>query len=241
MSINLTHMLHHFNPSLLVIIIAFMIIGWIVSRKLKKVFEEYSTIPLLNGMTGKQVAEKMLHDNGIYDVTVTCVEGQLTDHYNPEEKTVNLSPLVYEGRSISAAAVAAHECGHAVQHATAYQWLMLRTRIIPIVNFSTGMLNMIYFGMFFLAYFAHMYNQALLLIIGLQAIITLFPLITLPVEIDASRRGLAWLENANITRGEDFTKAKTALSWAAMTYIVAALASITTLLYYILQYSGRRD
>ena len=234
-------MLHHFNPSFLAIIVAFMIIGWLVSRKLKKVFETYSTIPLLNGMTGKQVAEKMLRDHGIYDVTVTCVEGQLTDHYNPEQKTVNLSPMVYEGRSISAAAVAAHECGHAVQHATAYQWLMLRTRIIPIVNFSTGMLNMVYFAMFFLAYFAHMYDQALLLIIALQAIITLFPLITLPVEIDASKRALVWLEGANITRGEDHDKAKTALSWAAMTYIVAALASITTLLYYIMQYSSRRD
>jgi len=234
-------MFHLFNPVLLLITFGFMGIGFLVSRRLKSVFEEYSHVPLLNRMSGKDVAEKMLKDNGIYDVKVISVEGQLTDHYNPAEKTVNLSPDVYSGQNVSAAAVAAHECGHAVQHATAYQWLALRTKIIPIVNLSSSMLNMVYLAMGFLAFAAHMYNQALLIIIILQAIVTLFPLITLPVEIDASRRGLAWLDSANITMGEDHQKATIALRWAAMTYIVAALASLTQLIYFILRYMNSRD
>ncbi len=229
-------MFGHFDPVLLMLVFGFMGIGWLVSRRLKNVFAEYSLIPLLNGMSGKAVAEKMLRDHGIYDVKVISVEGELTDHYNPAEKTVNLSSDVYEGKSISSAAVAAHECGHAVQHATAYRWLKLRTRIIPIVNFSTNMLNIVYGAMFFLAFAAHIYNQALLAIIVLQAVITLFPLITLPVEIDASQRALVWLNSSNITPGEDHEKATTALRWAALTYIVAALASLTTLLYYIMRY-----
>jgi Zn-dependent membrane protease YugP len=234
-------MLGHFDPFLMMLVFGFMIIGWLVGGRLKSVFAEYAKVPLMNNMSGKDIAEKMLRDNMIYDVKVISVEGQLTDHYNPADKTVNLSPDVYAGRSISSAAVAAHECGHAVQHATAYKWLDLRTKIIPIVNISSSMLNVVYMGMFFLAFAAHMYNQALFLIIILQAVITLFPLITLPVEIDASRRGLAWLNSANITPGEDHEKATIALRWAAMTYIVAALASLTTLLYYILQFTNRRD
>jgi Zn-dependent membrane protease YugP len=229
-------MFGHFDPVLLFLIFGFMAIGWLVSRRMKSVFTEYSQVPILSGMTGKSVAEKMLRDNGIYDVKVISVEGALTDHYNPAEKTVNLSQDVYEGKSISSAAVAAHECGHAVQHANAYRWLDLRSKLIPIVNFSNNMLNIVYGAMFFLAFAANLYNQALLMIIALQTVITILPLVTLPVEIDASRRALVWLDSSNITPGEDHEKAATALKWAALTYVVAALASLTTLFYYIMRY-----
>lgn len=230
-----------FDPILLVITLVFAGIGWLVSMRLKNVFKEYAEVPLVGNFSGKDVAEKMLRDNGIYDVKVVSVEGQLTDHYNPAEKTVNLSHDVYNGRSISAAAVAAHECGHAVQHATAYIWLGMRSKLVPVVNITSRMMNFVYMAMIFLAFSANMFNQALLVIIILQAVITLFPLITLPVEIDASRRALVWLDSANVTKGSDHEKATTALKWAAMTYITAALASLTTLLYYILKYTGRRD
>lgn len=234
-------MFRHFDPILLVIVFGFMGIGWLVSNRLKSVFAEYSQVPLFNRMSGKQVAEKMLRDSGIFDVKVISVEGQLTDHYNPADKTVNLSHDVYNGQSISAAAIAAHECGHAVQHATAYAWLNLRSKLVPVVNITSGIMQFVYIAMAFLAFGAHMYSQALLVIIVLQAIITLFPLVTLPVEVDASRRALVWLNSANITHGEDHDKAAIALKWAAMTYFVAALASITTLVYYILRYTSRRD
>lgn len=234
-------MFGHFDPILLVIVFAFMGIGWLVSSRLKSVFAEYSQVPLFNRMSGKQVAEKMLRDNGIYDVKVISVEGQLTDHYNPADKTVNLSADVYNGQSISSAAIAAHECGHAVQHATAYAWLNLRSRLVPVVGITSGIMQFVYIAMAFLAFGAHMYNQALFVIIILQAIITLFPLVTLPVEIDASQRALVWLNSANITPGEDHDKAATALKWAALTYIVAALASLTTLVYYIMRYTSNRD
>lgn len=234
-------MFGYFDPFLLIIVFGFMAIGWLVSRRLKNIFAEYSKVPLANRMTGKEVAEKMLHDNGIFDVKVVSVEGKLTDHYNPATKIVNLSHDVYAGNSISAAAVAAHECGHAVQHATAYSWLTMRSKLVPVVNITSGMMQFVYMAMAFLAFGAQMYNQALLVIIVLQAIITLFPLITLPVEIDASNRALVWLNSTNITTGENHDKAATALKWAAMTYIVAALASLTTLVYYILKYTSRRD
>lgn len=234
-------MFGHFDPILLIIVFGFMGIGALVSARLKSVFAEYSQVPLLNRMSGKDVAEKMLRDNGIYDVKVVSVEGQLTDHYNPADKTVNLSTDVYNGKSISAAAVAAHECGHAVQHANAYTWLGLRTKLVPVVGFANNMMQFVYIAMAFLAFGAHLYTQALLVVIILQAIVTLFPVITLPVEIDASRRALVWLDSAGITPAEDHQKATTALRWAALTYIVAALASITTLVYYILRYTGRRD
>ena len=230
-----------FDPVLLGLVIVFAIIGFLVSRRLKSVFEEYSKMPLSSGMTGAQVAEKMLRDNNIYDVKIESVPGKLTDHYNPANKTVNLSPEVYSGRSVSAAAVAAHECGHAVQHAVEYPWLQMRSQLVPIVNFSSRALNFVYIAMIFLAFFSGLYAQMLLLIIIFQTAITLFSVITLPVEMDASNRALAWLKQSGLTRGAEHEGAKTALNWAGRTYIVAALASLTTLLYYIMRYMGSRD
>lgn len=183
----------------------------------------------------------MLRDNNIYDVKIESVPGKLTDHYNPANKTVNLSPEVYSGRSVSAAAVAAHECGHAVQHAVEYPWLQMRSQLVPIVNFSSRALNFVYIAMIFLAFFSGLYAQMLLLIIIFQTAITLFSVITLPVEMDASNRALAWLNQSGLTRGAEHEGAKTALNWAGRTYIVAALASLTTLLYYIMRYMGSRD
>lgn len=234
-------MFYGFDPVLLVLMIVFGIIGFAVSRRLKSVFEKYSKVPLSSGLTGAQVAQKMLTDNNIYDVTVESVPGKLTDHYNPANKTVNLSPDVYSGRSVSAAAVAAHECGHAVQHAVEYPWLQMRSQLVPIVNFSSKALNFIYIAMIFLAYVSSLWTQMLLAIIILQTAITLFSLVTLPVEMDASNRALAWLDNSGLTRGAEHEGAKTALNWAGRTYIVAALASLTTLLYYIMRYMGSRD
>ena len=230
-----------FDPVLLVLVIVFAIIGFAVSSRLKSVFEEYSKMPLSSGMTGAQVAEKMLRDNNIYDVRIESVPGKLTDHYNPANKTVNLSPEVYSGRSVSAAAVAAHECGHAVQHAVEYPWLQMRSTLVPIVNFSSRALNFIYIAMIFLAYASNLWSQMLLAIIILQTAITLFSVVTLPVEMDASNRALVWLNSSGLTRGKEHEAATTALNWAGRTYIVAALASLTTLLYYIMRYMGSRD
>ena len=230
-----------FDLTYLLMIGFFMLIGMLVSGRLKRVFSEYSQIALSSGLSGKEVAEKMLRDNNIFDVKVISVEGQLTDHYNPLDKTVNLSHDVYNGRSISAAAVAAHECGHAVQHATAYAWLGLRSTLVPVVNFSNRAMNHIFFAMIIFGAVTAMYNQILLIIIILQAAITLFSLITLPVEIDASQRALVWLNTSRITKGEETQQATTALKWAAGTYVVAALASVATLLYFVMQYMGRRD
>lgn len=230
-----------FDPILLMLVIVFAIIGFAVSQRLKTVFEKYSKMPLSSGMTGAQVAEKMLRDNNIYDVRVESVPGKLTDHYNPANKTVNLSPEVYSGRSVSAAAVAAHECGHAVQHAVEYPWLQMRSQLVPIVNFSSRALNFIYIAMIFLAYASNLWSQMLLAIIILQSAITLFSVITLPVEMDASNRALVWLNQSGLTRGAEHEGVKTALNWAGRTYIVAALASLTTLLYYIMRYMGSRD
>lgn len=230
-----------FDPFLLVLTIVFAIIGFAVSSRLKTVFAKYEQVPLSSGLTGAQVAAKMLADYNIYDVTIESVPGKLTDHYNPANKTVNLSPEVYNGRNVSAAAVAAHECGHAVQHAVEYPWLQMRSSLVPIVNFSSRALNFIYIAMIFLAFSANLWNQMLLAIIVLQTAITLFTVITLPVEMDASNRALAWLNQSGLTRGAEHEGAKTALNWAGRTYIVAALASLTTLLYYILRYTSSRD
>ena len=230
-----------FNPVLLAITVVFMVIGMIVSRRLKSKFKEFSQEPLSSGLSGKDIAEKMLRDNDIRDVQVISVEGQLTDHYNPANKTVNLSPDVYNGRNVASAAVAAHECGHAVQHATAYAWLQMRSKLVPVAQLSSTLMNFVLMAGMFMAFTFSMYNQMLLVIIVLQGAITLFTLITLPVEIDASRRALVWLDASRIAKGVENEHAKNALSWAALTYIVAALASLSVLMFYIMQYLGRRD
>lgn len=215
-----------------------MILSWIVSMTLKTKFRKYSEIPLDNGMSGREVAERMLHDNGIYDVKVQSVPGQLTDHYNPEKKTINLSQSVYSSRSIAAAAVAAHETGHAIQHATAYAWLGFRSKLVPPVSFASKYVQwVLLLGILMVNTF-----PALLLAgIILFALITLFSFVTLPVEINATQRALAWLSNAGITSIENHDKAQDALKWAAYTYVVAALGSLATLIYYIMIFTGARD
>ncbi len=220
-----------------IIFIGFMILSWIVSFTLKSKFTKYSKIPLDNGMSGREVAEKMLHDHGIYDVKVESVEGQLTDHYNPANKTVNLSKEVYSGRSISAAAVAAHECGHAVQHAKAYAWLGFRSSLVPVVSVSSRYVQWILLAGILLI---RTFPALLLAGIILFALTTLFSFITLPVEINASQRALAWLSNAGITSYQNHEKAKDALKWAAYTYVIAALGSLAALLYYIMIFTGAR-
>ncbi len=220
-----------------IIMIGFMLVSWIVSITLKSKFTKYSKIPLDNGMSGREVAEKMLSDNGITGVRVESVEGQLTDHYNPADKTVNLSREVYNGRSISSAAVAAHECGHAVQHARAYAWLGFRSMMVPAVSFSSKWVTWILLAGILLI---RTFPALLLAGIVLFALTTLFSFITLPVEIDASRRALAWLSNAGITSYQNHEKAQDALKWAAYTYVIAALGSLATLLYYIMIFTGSR-
>lgn len=226
-----------------VILIAFMIAGFIVQHRLKSKFEAYSKLALSSGLSGAEIAEKMLHDNGIFDVKITAVPGKLTDHYNPMEKTVNLSPDVYHGRSVAAAAVAAHECGHAIQHATAYRWLEFRSAMVPVVQFSSKAINFIFMFMLFGAFLVSWFpiDTVFLTMIFLQGALTLFAVVTLPVEYDASNRALAWLNSAQITTGTEHEKAKDALKWAARTYLVAALAALTQLAYYILLFLGSRD
>lgn len=226
-----------------VILIFFMIVGGIVSNRLKNKFKKYSLVPLTNGMTGKDVAEQMLLDHGIRNVKVVSVPGRLTDHYNPQDKTVNLSPDVYNKCSVASAAVAAHECGHAVQHAQSYSWLQLRSTLVPAVAFSSKMLNFIFIMMFLGAGILNWFgiNTALLIVIAFQATITLFTMVTLPVEFDASNRALIWLNRKNITNHQNHPLAQDALKWAARTYVVAALASLTQLAYYIMLYLGNRD
>ncbi|MDR2918953.1 MAG: zinc metallopeptidase [Tannerella sp.] len=221
-----------------VIFIGIAIISAIVSSRLQSKFKKYSKIPLPNGMTGRDVAEKMLRDNGIYDVQVTSTPGHLTDHYNPTNKTVNLSQSVYMSNSIAAAAVAAHECGHAVQHAKAYAPLKMRSALVPIVQFSSNIMTWVLLGGMLLL---NVFPGLLLFGIILFAMTTLFSFITLPVEINASQRALAWLSNAGITNIETQGKAEDALRSAAYTYVVAALGSLATLLYYIYLFLGRRD
>ena len=214
------------------------LVSWLIQRSLKSKFERYSKIPIPRGMTGKDVAQKMLRDNGIYDVTVTSTNGHLTDHYNPTDKTVNLSENVYGSNSVAAAAIAAHECGHAVQHATAYAPLQLRSKLVPVVNFASNWMQWVLLAGILMV---QSFPQLLLAGIGLFAITTLFSFITLPVEIDASRRALVWLNGAGITSYDTHDQAKDALKTAAYTYVVAALGSLATLVYYIMIFtSGNR-
>jgi len=220
-----------------IIFIAFMVLSWIVSATLKAKFSKYSKIPIDNGMSGRDVAERMLRDNGISGVRIESVQGQLTDHYNPADRTINLSPEVYNGRSISSAAVAAHETGHAIQHAKAYAWLGFRSKLVPVVSFTSKWVQWILLGGILLV---NTFPALLLTGIILFALTTLFSFITLPVEIDASRRALAWLSNSGVTSFNNHDKAQDALKWAAYTYVVAALGSLATLLYYIMIFTGSR-
>lgn len=221
-----------------ILFIVIAIVSYIVQSSLNSKFEKYSKIPLANGMTGREIAEKMLRDNGIYDVRVTSTQGMLTDHYNPTNKTVNLSEGVYNNCSVAAAAVAAHECGHAVQHARAYGPLQLRSALVPVVQFSSSIVSWVLLAGIFLV---NVFPQLLLIGICLFAMTTLFSFVTLPVEIDASRRALVWLSNAGITNAFNYKQAQDALKSAAYTYVVAALSSLATLVYYIMIYTNRRE
>ncbi len=227
-----------------IIIIGFGIISFAVSSRLKSKFRKYSRIPLNKNLSGAEIAQLMLADHGIHDVKVISVPGQLTDHYNPVNKTVNLSEEVYHGRNAAAAAVASHECGHAVQHATAYSMLEFRTAMVPIQNASARILNvimmvMLFGGMFLFSAFP--VQPVLLTIIGAYGVMTLFSFVTLPVEFDASKRALAWVKQRNIVNSGEYDMAKDSLKWAAMTYVVAAIGSLVTLLYYVSMFLGNRD
>ena len=211
------------------------LVSWIIQSRLKSKFERYSRIPIPRGMTGKDVAVKMLRDNGIYDVQVISTNGHLTDHYNPETKTVNLSENVYASSSVAAAAVAAHECGHAVQHAMAYAPLALRSKLVPVVSFASNWMQWVLLAGII---FVRSFPQLLLAGIILFAITTLFSFITLPVEINASQRALVWLNTAGITNYETHDQAKDALKTAAYSYVVAALGSLAALVYYIMIFMG---
>lgn len=213
------------------------LISMIASQMLKSKFKQYSKVPI--GLTGKEIAEKMLSDSGIHDVKVVSVPGQLTDHYNPLNKTVNLSEWVYNQRTVSAAAVAAHECGHAVQHARAYTWLMFRSKMVPAVNISSRLLQWVLLAGIAL-YASKMGGTVLLVGIVLFAITTLFSFVTLPVEFDASNRALAWLNTTNILSAQQHDNAKDALKWAAMTYVVAALGSLAQLMYWVMIFLNRK-
>lgn len=224
-----------------IIFIVFMLASLIVSKTLNTRFEKYAKIRLSSGLSGQQVAEKMLRENGIYDVRVTCIPGKLTDHYNPQDKTVNLSEEVYSGHSVSSAAVAAHECGHAVQHATAYRWITMRSQMVPMVQFGSNWSQWILLaGMLLLGIAPFIGRWILLVGIVLFALTTLFALITLPVEYNASERAIAWLNDTGITTGEETSFAQDALKWAARTYLIAALSSLATLLYYIALFTRNR-
>ncbi len=220
---------------MILILIVFGIIGFAVQSRLKGKFKKYSKVGLQNGLSGREIAEKMLADHGITDVKVISTAGRLTDHYNPTDKTVNLSEAVYNERSVAAAAVAAHECGHAVQHATAYQWLQLRSKMVPAVSFSNRAMSFIFIAMIFGAFTINLFplNTVIWTMIVFQGAITVFSLVTLPVEYDASNRALAWLKNTNITSPAENEMADDALKAAANTYLVAALASLTQLAYYL--------
>jgi Zn-dependent membrane protease YugP len=225
---------------IMLVSLLFLGISFLVSAVLKSKFTKYSKIQLLNGLTGKEVAERMLKENGIYDVQVISVEGFLSDHYNPLNKTVNLSPEVYHGNSISAAAVAAHECGHAVQHATAYGPLVFRSKMVPAVQVTSRLVNWVLLaGVIVLA----TTQNPTILLLGILAmgVTVIFTLVTLPVEFDASHRALNWLSTTNITNSQEFPMAKDALKWAATTYVVAALAAVVQLIQYIMIYLDSRD
>lgn len=226
---------------LFLISIIFAGIGGLLSYRLRSKFTTYSQVPLSSGMSGAEIADQMLSHYGIHDVQITQVEGQLTDHYNPQNKTVNLSYDVYHGRNVAAAAVAAHECGHAVQHATAYSMLQFRSAMVPVVTFAAGIQQYLFMG----AMASMSYGNDTLMYITLVVfgITTLFSLVTLPVEFDASKRALVWLDNSGVARGEQYAGAKDALFWAAMTYVSAALAALIQFLYLLLLTMGgrRRD
>ncbi|MES2813011.1 MAG: zinc metallopeptidase [Bacteroidota bacterium] len=218
-----------------------MLVSWIVSSRLKSKFEHYSKLSLRNGMSGAEIAEKMLADHGIRDVQVISTPGMLTDHYNPANKTVNLSEGVYNQRNASAAAVAAHECGHAVQHAQAYQWLQMRSKLVPVVNIASNMSQWVIMGGLILMATTSMGYYVAVAGLVLYAFGTLFSFITLPVEYDASNRALAWLKNKNMLGQEEYAGAEDALKWAARTYVVAAVGSLVTLMYFALRVFGSRD
>lgn len=225
---------------LIVISVVFGVIGWLISSRLKSKFATYSKVGLQNGMSGREIASQMLTHYGIHDVKIVQGEGMLTDHYNPQTKTVSLSPDVYNGRHVASAAVAAHECGHAVQHAEAYAALKMRSALVPVVQISASLQQYLFmFGIVGIASF----NSPIILMIAIAAfgVTTLFSVITLPVEFDASRRALAWLDSSNITHGQEYTGAKDALTWAALTYVAAALAALVQLLYLVMYFLGSRD
>lgn len=223
---------------MIVYIILPLLLSFYVSWRFKSKVKEYSEVGLSNHLTGAEIAQRMLSENGIHDVKVVSTEGELTDHYNPETKTVNLSHDVYYGRSVIAAAVAAHECGHAVQHANGYAWLKFRSSVVPVVSIASRYVQWVLLGGVLLL---NTFPSLLLVGIVLFAATTLFSVITLPVEFDASRRALAWLDTRGIVRTDEYPMTKDALKWAASTYVVAAIASIATLLYYLQIYMGRRD
>ena len=224
-----------------ILIGAIALVSWLVSNQLKKKFAHYSEVQLRNGMSGAEVAEKMLADHGIYDVQVVSTAGRLTDHYNPKNKTVNLSEAVYNQRNAAAAAVAAHECGHAVQHAQAYSWLQMRSQLVPVVSVTSGMSQWLVIGGLVLgaAAGAGLGFWVALAGLGMMGFATLFSLVTLPVEYDASNRALAWLKNKNIVSQEEYKGSEDALKWAARTYLVAAIGALASLLYWALQVFGR--
>ncbi|MGB2759560.1 MULTISPECIES: zinc metallopeptidase [Maribacter] len=226
-----------------ILIGAIALVSWLVSSKLKSKFKFYSKVHLQNGMSGAEIAEKMLADHGIRDVKVVSTPGMLTDHYNPKNKTVNLSEGVYNQRNASAAAVAAHECGHAVQHAQAYEWLGMRSKLVPIVSVTSSMSMWVVFGGLALGAAAGVGFGYWVAVAGLvmMGFATLFSFVTLPVEYDASNRALAWLKNKNIVTPEEYKGSEDALKWAARTYLVAAIGSLATLVYWGLQVFGGRD
>jgi Zn-dependent membrane protease YugP len=224
--------------SIWLVSLLFVGISMLVSYRLRAKFNAYSKVPLSSGLTGREVAEQMLHEHGIYDVKVVSVDGFLSDHYNPLTKTVNLSPDVYNNRSIASAAVAAHECGHAVQHAKAYPWLMFRSRMVPVVQVSSSLIQWVLLAGILLI---KVFPTLLLVGIILFAVTTIFSLVTLPVEFDASNRALAWLGHTRVANEREHPQAKDALHWAAMTYVVAALASLVTLVQYIFMFMGARE
>ncbi|MFC5626660.1 zinc metallopeptidase [Algoriphagus winogradskyi] len=227
---------------LILIVVVFAIAGFVVSRKLKSKFAKYSQVALKANLSGAEIAKLMLADHNISDVQVHAVEGQLTDHYNPANKTVNLSPDVYYGRNAAAAAVASHECGHAVQHATSYTWLNLRSTLVPLQNSAGKILNIVLIASLFGGFALGLpYEWVGFIVVGAYSIMTLFTIVTLPVEFDASNRALAWIKTRNIVTPDEYTMSKDALKWAAMTYVVAALASMATLAYYIFVFFGNRD
>lgn len=221
-----------------VIGIVVMLVSWLVGQQLRSRFAKYSKTPLSNGMSGREIAEQMLRDNGISNVKVISVPGQLTDHYNPANRTVNLSEAVYQQRNAAAAAVAAHEVGHAVQHATAYKWLTMRSKLVPVVQVSSSLVQWVLLGGILMI---NTFPQLLLIGIFLFAATTLFSVITLPVEYDASNRALAWMKQRSIVTPGELAMSSDALKWAARTYLIAAIGSIGTLMYYVMMYMNRRN